>query len=128
MNITAEQELQFKFGTIAEFCHEANRAYCKSIGDDSQPVWKDAPKWQRESAVNGVMFHYNNPNADASASHESWYKEKEADGWSYGPVKDPANKRHPCFVPYKELPVEQQIKDHIFRSVCHGLFTIFNVR
>lgn len=128
METTAEQGRQRNFELIAEACHEANRAYCKSIGDDSQPTWNDAPKWQRESALNGVMFHYHNPNADASASHESWYKEKEANGWSYGPVKDPINRRHPCFVPYKELPVEQQIKDHIFRSICHGLFTMFNVR
>lgn len=110
---------------IAEIVHEANRAYCLSMGDASQPLWPDAPEWQRQSARNGVLFHYNNPNADASASHENWYKEKEADGWSYGPEKDPANKRHPCFVPYKELPIEQQIKDHIFRSVVHGLIVYY---
>ena len=106
---------------IAVAAHEANRAYCRSIGDTSQPGWFDAPDWQRRSAINGVNFHLDNPNADASASHENWYREKEADGWSYGPVKDPENKRHPCFVPFKELPIEQQIKDHIFRSVVHGM-------
>lgn len=106
--------------TIARICHEANRAYCASIGDTSQLPWTDAPEWQKSSALKGVQFHIDNPNADASASHESWYAEKEADGWSYGPEKDPENKRHPCFVAFKELPVEQQIKDHIFRSIVHG--------
>lgn len=106
---------------IAEAAHEVNRAYCRSLGDTSQPAWPDAPEWQKQSAINGVRFHLANPNADASASHENWFKEKQADGWSYGPVKDPDNKRHPCFVPFGELPIEQQIKDHIFRSVVHGM-------
>lgn len=109
---------------IAAVAHEANRAYCASIGDTSQPRWADAPQWQKESAVKGVMFHYENPDADASASHQSWYDEKERDGWSYGPEKDPENKRHPCFVPFGELPIEQQIKDHIFRSVVHGMLNV----
>lgn len=105
---------------IARLCHEANAVYCRSIGDMSQPDWLNAPEWQKQSAINGVRFHINNPDANAASSHENWYAEKEADGWSYGPVKDPVNKRHPCFVAYKELPIEQQIKDHIFRSVVHG--------
>lgn len=110
---------------IAEAAHEANRAYCQSIGDASQPEWYDAPEWQKQSARNGVRFHTDNPNASASASHESWFAEKRADGWSYGPVKDPENKRHPCFVPFSELPVEQQIKDHIFRSVVHSQYHLY---
>lgn len=112
---------------IAASAHEANRAYCRSFGDTSQPRWDEAPDWQKQSAINGVKFHLANPNADASASHENWFKEKQADGWSYGPVKDPENKRHPCFVPFAELPIEQQIKDHIFRSVVHGMDEYWNV-
>lgn len=110
---------------IAEAAHEANRAYCDSLGDTSQPSWGDAPDWQRQSAINGVRFHINNPFANASASHESWFAEKQADGWTYGPVKDPANKRHPCMVPFSELPVEQQIKDHIFRSTVHAQYRLY---
>lgn len=103
--------------------HEANKAYCESIGDTSQLHWDDAPEWQKESARNGVRFHLANPNAPASASHENWFNEKLQQGWGYGPTKDPANKRHPCMVPFDELPIEQRIKDHIFRSVVHGFFT-----
>ena len=106
---------------IAKTCHEVNRAYCKSIGDDSQLSWEDAPDWQKQSAVNGVRFHIDNPNAGPSASHESWLAEKERDGWKYGPVKNPEAKEHPCFVPYAELPNEQQAKDALFISVVHAL-------
>ena len=101
---------------IAKICHEANRAYCKSIGDDSQPSWVDAPDWQRQSACNGVKFHLLGEHAP-SESHDNWLKDKEADGWVYGLVKDPAKKEHPCMVPYDQLPVEQRTKDYIFKSI-----------
>lgn len=106
---------------IAEVCHETNRAYCATLGDNSQLPWAEAPEWQRTSAVNGVRFHLDNPNAKPSHSHESWLAEKEAGGWKYGPVKDPEKKEHPCFVPYEELPGEQKAKDALFIGVVHAL-------
>ena len=112
--------MNFAVETIAKVCHEANRGYCKALGDDSQPPWEDAPDWQKESARNGVKFHIANPDADPEASHENWLKEKLADHWTYGPVKDVEKKEHPCCLPYKELPVEQRAKDYIFRSIVHS--------
>lgn len=106
---------------IASVCHEANRAYCKSIGDSSQPAWEDAHEWQRSSAVNGVKHALENPGAPPSASHDSWLAEKEAAGWKHGPVKDPEKKEHPCFVPYDLLPPEQKAKDKLFQAVARAL-------
>ena len=109
------------FITIAKVTHEANRAYCQALGDDSQAAWEDAPEWQRESAINGVKFHLANPSAGPEQSHEAWLAEKEAAGWKYGPVKDPEAKEHPCFAPYNELPVEQRAKDYIFRAIFRAI-------
>ncbi len=33
--------------TIAKVCHEANRAYCQTIGDNSQLAWEQAEEWQQ---------------------------------------------------------------------------------
>ncbi len=106
---------------IARVTHEANKAYCDSLGDFDQLHWEQAPEWQRESAIKGVQFHLDNPNASPSASHEAWLAEKEATGWKYGPVKDADKKEHPCFVPYDLLPREQQAKDHLFKGIVHSL-------
>jgi len=106
---------------IAKACHEVNRAYCASIGDNSQAAWNDAPDWQKESAINGVLFHLRNPDAGPSGSHENWLREKEATGWKHGAVKDAEKKEHPCMVPYDRLPKEQQAKDALFVSVIHAL-------
>lgn len=103
----------------AQLAHEANRVYCESIGDTSQVSWTDAPNWQRDSARNGVRFIWDGTRT-AEQSHENWLEEKRNAGWSYGPVKDVENKRHPAFLPYKDLPPEQKIKDTIFRSVVLG--------
>ncbi len=110
-----------KIGEIAEVCHEANRAYCKALGDYSQQSWDAAPEWQRSSAVKGVAFLLDNPHAPPSSSHDSWLKEKEAGGWTYGPVKDEASKTHPCFLPYSQLPPEQRRKDHLFGAIVRAL-------
>lgn len=105
----------------ARTAHEVNRAYCQAIGDNSQPTWADAPLWQRTSAIEVVRFHQDNPEATPENSHESWLKTKVADGWVYGPVKDPEKKEHPCMRPYAELPLELRVKDHLFRAVVHAM-------
>ncbi len=102
---------------VARVCHEANRAYCESIGDHSQRVWDEAEQWQRESAIRGVAYAIANPNAPVSAQHDAWLADKERDGWKFGLVKDAAKKEHPCCVPYSELPAEQKFKDALFKTI-----------
>lgn len=106
---------------LARVCHEINRAYCMAMGDTSQPAWEDAPQWQRDSALLGVKLHLENPQTTPEESHESWLRQKEKEGWVYGPVKDAERKQHPCMLPYEQLPKEQQVKDHLFRAVVRTL-------
>ena len=107
--------------SAARLAHEVNRAYCSSIGDDSQVSWEEAPQWQRDSCASGVAFHIANPDAGDAGSHENWMKDKIADGWVYGDKKCPDSKTHHCLVPFNELPKEQQIKDTLFRAVVHAV-------
>lgn len=106
---------------IARVCHEVNRAYCQSLGDNSQLPWESAPDWQKKSAILGVELHLADHDAGPAASHESWLKQKIADGWKYGPAKNPETKEHPCMVPFAGLPREQQAKDFLFRAVVLAL-------
>jgi hypothetical protein len=106
---------------IAQVCHEANRAYCAAIGDSSQKPWVEAEEWQRDSAIKGVAFAKQNPDAPASAQHDAWLADKIKAGWKYGPVKDPTKKEHPCCVSYEQLPIEQRRKDALFKAVVAAL-------
>ncbi len=109
-----------KVEQIPKTCHQVNKAFCESIGDNSQPDWADAPDWQKESAIKGVNFHLENPDSKPSDSHDSWIKEKKDTGWVFGEIKDPEKKEHPCMVPYNELPKDQQTKDALFISVVRS--------
>lgn len=110
----------------ARIAHEANRAYCAAIGDNSQLAWDEAPEWQRISAIKGIQLHWaalqDGRELQPSASHDSWLAEKKATGWKYGPVKDAEKKEHPCCVPYDELPLEQKIKDYIFGAIAKSSY------
>lgn len=110
---------QAQIEACARAAHETNRAYCIAIGDASQLPWDDAPEWQKNSARNGVRgaLAGNTP----VQSHDSWLKQKIADGWVYGPVKDPATKQHPCMVPYSDLPPEQRRKDGLYLAVVRAM-------
>lgn len=104
---------------IAEVAHEANRIYCEATGDNSQPTWRDAPEWQKESAMNGVKVALDG--ATPEQQHEAWAKDKVAAGWIYGEVKDAARKTHPCLVPYSQLPEQQKRKDALYIAVAQAM-------
>ena len=116
-----EQEDFIDVDSIAKVSHEINKALCEAAGDFSQTSWEDAPDWQKESAVDGVIFHLENPDAGPEASHDNWSKQKYADGWKYGKQKDPTRKTHPCLREFSKLPFEQRAKDHLFKQVVHSL-------
>lgn len=106
---------------IARVTHEANRAYCLSLGDTSQPPWDGAPDWQKDSARQGVAAVLNGTANTPEEQHQEWMGYKLASGWKYGPVKDADKKEHPCMVPYSDLPEDQKRKDHLFRAVVTAL-------
>lgn len=105
---------------IARVTHEANRALQVVLGDPVPSVpWDQAPEWQRQSALSGVLRAMAGDSPEQL--HEGWCQIKAADGWVYGPVKDPKAKTHPCLVPYGELPVGERRKDHLFHAVVGAL-------
>ena len=43
--------------------------------------------------------------------HEVWAKARIDEGWTYGEKRDDIHKKHPCLVPYDELPEEEKESD-----------------
>lgn len=107
---------------VARVAHETNRAYCATISDNSQVSWEDAPEWQKQSARSGALFHLGVLNRgetpDPQKAHEKWMQDKIADGWIYGPEKNPALKQHPSLLPYGQLSIQERMKDYLFIAVC----------
>ena len=42
---------------------------------------------------------------------ELWAKARIDEGWTYGEKRDDIHKKHPCLVPYDELPEEEKEYD-----------------
>ena len=43
--------------------------------------------------------------------HEVWAETRIKQGWTYGPERDDKLKKHPCLIPYEELPEEEKEYD-----------------
>lgn len=47
----------------------------------------------------------------AKNTHEVWAAGRIAEGWVWGAIRDDVQKRHPCLVPYEDLPEEEKEYD-----------------
>lgn len=47
----------------------------------------------------------------AKNTHEVWAAGRMAEGWTYGGTLDKEKKKHPCLVPYEELPESEKEYD-----------------
>ncbi|MGH9773974.1 MAG: RyR domain-containing protein [Candidatus Acidiferrales bacterium] len=47
----------------------------------------------------------------AKNTHEIWARQRLADGWTLGAVRDDAARKHPCLVAYEELPETEKDYD-----------------
>lgn len=113
---------------IAQIAHEANRAFCLTLGDTSHAPWAETPDDLQASIVKGIQTvrYAISKGIDPTPAylHGKWMEDKARHGWSYGPEKDPINKLHPCMRPFSELPLEDQTKDLLFVAIARTLLTL----
>ena len=47
----------------------------------------------------------------AENAHDLWAAQRMSDGWTHGPQRDDHAKKHPCLVPYDDLPDSEKEYD-----------------
>ena len=47
----------------------------------------------------------------AANAHDVWARERMSNGWTWGQARDDAAKKHPCLVPYEQLPESEKVYD-----------------
>ena len=47
----------------------------------------------------------------AQNAHDIWARQRLQDGWTWGSERDDTTKKHPCLVPYAELPDSEKVYD-----------------
>jgi RyR domain len=105
---------------IARVCHEANRALQIAQGEPVVSVhWDEKSDWRQELSVSGVRRY--RAGETPEQVHAAWVERLTAEGWTLGDGKDPLAKTHPCLLPWRELPPEQQVKDLLFAAIVRVL-------
>lgn len=61
----------------------------------------------------------------AENTHDVWASLRISQGWTYGPERDDAAKRHPCLIPYADLPESE--KDYDRRTAAEALKAIMKL-
>lgn len=59
------------------------------------------------------------------STHDVWAATRMGQGWTYGPKRDDENKRHPCLVPYRDLPEAE--KEYDRRTAAEALKAILTL-
>lgn len=70
---------------------------------DPRPL--DTSSIEIEPSLNALV------EALAENVHDTWARGRMDQGWTYGPTRDDAAKKHPCLVPYAELPESEKEYD-----------------
>lgn len=102
----------------AQLIHEINNTINRVFKPD-WPIysWDEAPQEMKDSTYRGIRYALENTDATGEDQHNAWMAERTQQGWVYGPVKNEETKEHPCLVPYDQLPIEDRLKDHTFRTI-----------
>lgn len=118
--------MEHQVDTVIEACaraaHEVNRAHCIALGDFSQRAWEDAPDWLISSTKHAVekILRSQGPEQE----HEEWLAQKQAEGWTYGPVENSETKQHPNCVPYDQLPGDDRhVSEVLLTTTVHAVAT-----
>lgn len=88
---------------------------------EPSPPWDEAPEYQCQQGIASVEEALADPARTPEQNHQGWIDRMRADGWTYGEVKDPEAKTHPCLRPFAELPWGQQQKDRYFIATVRAL-------
>lgn len=110
---------------IAEVVHEANRVLTAHAGDvPVQVPWDEYPAELKQSAINGIKFCIDNPNATPEQQHENWCKFKTEQGWTQNGIYSAESKTHPHLKAYGALAPEVRLKDKMFKAIVSTLLKL----
>jgi hypothetical protein len=107
--------------SIASIIHEANRQHRIVLGESPGPHWNETDEDFKKVVVDGVAHVRNGVTTEEL--HQTWMEAKGAQGWTWGPYKDTVHLRHPCMVPYGDLPEAQRAKDQLFAAIAAVLLS-----
>ena len=61
--------------------------------------------------LNFLMRLLNSQNYWQKNAHDNWALQRINEGWTYGSARNDNTKKHPCLVPYEDLPDSEKEYD-----------------
>ncbi len=105
---------------IARVVHEAQRALQFAFSDPvPAPEWNYAPEYMKTALRKTIRLVLQG--ATPEQTHDLWYSDKMADGWTFGEIKDAHARKHPNMVPYDQLPQREKDKNDLLVSIVAAL-------
>jgi len=61
----------------------------------------------------------------AANAHDIWAQRRQSEGWTWGPARDDAARKHPCLVPFDQLPdSEKQYDREVVRKTLEAILAL----
>lgn len=112
---------------IARVVHAAIETLNYVHGHTNYPQWQFMTEQDRKMFITGVETVLRNPFLTNEQIHDYWWQDRQANGWTYGPVRDYDKKTHPSMVPYAALSDLEKAKDELFRSMVESLSLLLDL-
>lgn len=116
-----------KVEDIARMLYMTVRAYAATVVNWEYREWEKLFDYERRDAVREVKFFLKDPKRDVETYHHAWMARQIMNGWTYDKEFDPAAKKHHYLKNFRELPLEYQFKDHLFKSAIDILLNTLKI-
>lgn len=108
-----DEERDFPFAAFEEAWSAYNYACTTAFPSDGQTYYPKLIDLQHISLPSG---YEELREAIAENAHDMWARERQSEGWSYGPKRDDAKLETPDMVPYSELPDSERQYDRVMAA------------
>ena len=99
---------------IAKTAHSVHLAYCNEMGLKTQPKWNDLELEHQNTILDSVERILSGEIKTKEDSHNNFVKFKKSNGWLFGEIYSLINKTNPRLVDYKNLSLENKVKESLF--------------
>jgi hypothetical protein len=97
---------------LSEDLRDSNRAFAYGIADKMRSIGCIVvPTTLVDLQDSALIFSPDEVESLARAEHDRWCRDRIADGWTFGPVRDDVRKVHPSLVAYDEISEDERDKD-----------------
>ena len=98
---------------IAKTVHAVHLAYCKEVGETTQPSWDKVSNEHKDVVRNSIIQIINGTVKSSEDSHSIFFQSKLIQGWVYGEYSIEL-KQNPRLVLFEELKITDRMKEILF--------------